>query len=349
MQSNSRILLIVALLAWIGAACTTAGRQVEGSSPDSLSFTPEDQQDQPVTEPTVPMEQAAPPEIDPAVVGPEFDIDAHGLTLAVSGDDGIWWFDANGKAQLAVEPAVAADYDGNGGLVFQREENSPIVRRTADASEEEVVAPGDNETIELVGVAQTNIGREVVYLRSGADSITLERTALDGDSTTTIADVDRDGVAPQRLSISDGYVSGVYLEGSGAGWVSLSLRNGQKLFGTLDGSLGECAQSAAGCAQALTIGDGGTRVYQVALGDDTEQLELIVNDASNFARLTSVNLQRPADGWHPTRVEVVDSKVIVSRSASQDQTGDLPALIVDPDTGVITQLDRPGIAIAVTG
>jgi hypothetical protein len=151
------------------------------------------------------------------------------------------------------------------------------------------------------------------------------------------------------MSISNGYVSGVYLEGAGAGWVTLSLATGQKLFGTLDGSLGTCAEPRTGCAQAVTIGNEGTRVYQVMSGDDPETWELVVNNASNFASLASIDLQRPEGGWHPTRVEVAGDKVVVSRSAEADGSGDLPALVVEPLAGSITQLDRYGNTVAITG
>lgn len=349
MQPHPRSVLIVAVLALVGSACTTAGRQLEGSSPDVLPFTPEDRQDQPVTEPTDIDADPKPSEIDPAVIGPEFEVSADGLTLAISGSEGIWWFDANGKAQLAVEPAIASDYDGSGGLVFQRSDDGPIVHRTSDGSETEIVSPGNDDRVQLIGVASINAGREAVYLRIGASSITLERTTFDGLSTTSIADVGREGIVPQRLSISNGYLSGVYLEGTGAGWVTLSLATGQKLFGTTDDSLGSCAEAGPGCARAVTIGNNGTSVYQVAAGDDPEEWELVVNDASNFAVLASVNLQRPAGGWHPTRLETAGDRVVVSRAANADGSGDIPALIVDPFSGSIMQLDRPGTAVVISG
>ncbi|MBT8241118.1 MAG: hypothetical protein KJN63_07810 [Acidimicrobiia bacterium] len=349
MQPNHRNLLIAAVLALVASACTTAGNQLEGSSPDSLPFDPVDRQDQPVTETTASTPESSTSLFDPAIAGPQFDVSAEGLTLAVSGENGIWWFDAKGEAQLVVEPAVAGDYDGSGGLVFQRSEDAPIVRRTADAIETEIVSPAVDENLKLIGVAQTGVGREAVYLRLGDGSVTLERTTLDGATQTTLADLDRDGVAPQRLSISNGYVSGVYLEGSGAGWVTLSLTTGQKLFGTTGGSLGNCSRPAPGCALAVTIDPSRTRVYQVAAGDDTEEWELVVNDASNFAALSSVSLQRPPKGWHPTRIDVAGTKVVISRSATSDGTADLPALVIEPETGAITQLDRPGIAVVVAG
>jgi hypothetical protein len=349
MQPNPRNLLIAAVLALVAPACTTAGSQLERSSPDSLSFAPADRQDQPVTEGTGKTSKPATSTIDPAGQGPQFEVSEDGLTLTVSGDDGIWWFDANGEAQLVVESAIAGDYDGTGGLVFQRSEDGPIVRRAADGVETEVVSPVVDERLKLIGVARTGGGREAIYLRLASGSATLERSTLDGASQTTLADVDRDGVAPQRLSITNGYVSGVYLEGSGAGWVTYSVATGQRLFGTTEGSLGTCSQPAPGCAQAITIGGTGTRVYQVATGDDNEEWDLVVNDASNFAELSSVNLQRPENGWHPTRIDVSGTTVVVSRSASSDGTGDLPALVIETETGTITQLDRPGIAVVIAG
>ncbi len=124
----SRILQVAAVFSVIVTGCTTAGNQLENSSPGALPFAPEDSQEQPVTDSTDPGTTS---EIELANIGAEFNISTNDLTLAVSGSEGVWWFDANGEAHLVVEPAVAADYDGNGGLVFQRSEDGPIVRRTA--------------------------------------------------------------------------------------------------------------------------------------------------------------------------------------------------------------------------
>ncbi len=218
-----------------------------------------------------------------------------------------------------------------------------------EAAESDLVTPGAGERLELVGVGRNGADRVAVYLRHGDSSVTLERTTLDGLASTVIADVRRDGVAPQRVSINGTYVSGVYFDGVGAGWVTLSLSTGQKLFGTTGGSLGTCATQSSGCTQAVTISDNGTTVYRVAAGENPEQWELVVNNAANFAQLASVDLQRPETGWHPTRIEVSGSTVVVSRSTAADGVSDLPALVVDLDTQTITQLGRSGSAMVISG
>jgi hypothetical protein len=342
----SRTLQVGAVFAVIVAGCTTAGNQLENSSPDALPFAREEPREQPITESTSP---STTPETVVEKIGPEFNVSTSDLTLTVSGSEGVWWFDANGEAHLVVEPAVAADYDGNGGLVFQRSEEGPIVRRTLEADESDVVTPGAGERLRLIGVARIGADRVVVYLRHGDSSVTLERAELDSMSSTVIADVQRDGVAPQRMSIKGAYVSGVYLEGAGAGWVTLSLSTGQKLFGTTGASLGSCTTQSGGCTQAVTISDDGTTVYRVAAGENPEQWELVVNNAADFAQLASVDLQRPEGGWHPTRIELSGTTVVVSRSTAADGGSDLPALVVDLDDQTITQLNRTGSALAISG
>jgi hypothetical protein len=320
---------------------------LDNTAPDALPFSPGEEQAQPVTEATDPETTAA--EFDSSITGPEFEISTAGLTLALSGADGVWWFDANGPAQLVVESTVAADYDGDGGLVFQRSADSPIVRRTREAVESEVVAPREGEQLELIGVGRIGADRVAVFLRYRDSSVSLERASLDGVSKAVITDVGRDGVAPQRMSIKGGYVSGVYLDGAGAGWVTLSLATGQKLYGTTGGSLGLCASKSSGCTEAVTIGEDGTTVYRVAAGENQDQWKLLVNSAADFAQLASVDLQRPESGWHPTRIEVSGNTVVVSRSATAVGGSDLPALLVDTTTGTITQLERSGSAVVVTG
>ena len=342
MLSNQLKLSLLALSFGL-AACTTAGDQLESSPPEELSFESEEPEatEQPVTDPT-----SATSTIDPAVAGPLFDVSPDGPTLAVAGQDGVWWFDANGKAHLVVEPAVAADYDGSGGLVFQRSAQSPIVRRTAEAEESDVVTPAEGETIGLVGVATVDSTSEVIYLRLSQGSALLERATLDDGVTSLIADMTRDGVAPSRLAISGGYVSGVYLEGPGAGWVTVSTSSGSKLFGTPAAQLGACDQRDPGCAEAVTVSADGTTVYQVVTNDNGTW-DLVLNDAADFSEIVRVDLQRPEGGWHATGIEEIDGIVIVSRSATIDGTGDLPALAIDPATSEIFQLDRAGHAIAI--
>ncbi len=351
MLPNQLKLSLVALACGL-TACTTAGAQLNSSPPEELPFDTEEMvaTEQPVTEPDEPAETTtSTATIGADIAGPEFDVAVDGPTLTVTGQDGVWWFDVNGKAHLVVEPAIAADYDGNGGLVFQRAADGPIVRRTAEAEESSVVSPGAGETIELIGVALIGENNQVVYLRSAVGDASLERVSLDGDNPTTIATMARDGIAPRRLTLNDGYVSGVYLEGPGAGWVTVSSTSGSKLFGTATNQLGICADRAAGCAEVVTISSDGTEVYQVMISEQSGQWDLVVNDAADFSELSRIDLQRPVDGWHPTGIELIDGLVVVSRSANDDGTGDLPALVIDPVSEEITQLDRAGKAVAITG
>lgn len=352
-QSNSgstRWLFSLCVLtgfALAAGACANAGTELANSGDrttgDEIPFSA-DERDQPVTDPEVPGE---PPTsavtFDPAVAGPTFDTALPGPTLVAAGDQGVWWFDANGTSHLAVEPSIAADYDGGGGLVFQRSPSSPIVRRNTDASETTVVAAGDGESVELIGVTPVNGNDEVIYLRLTDGTASLERATLDQGLTTTIAAVERDGVAPTRSSISAGYVSGVYRSGSGAGWASISLASGEKLFGTPAADLGKCTSPTVGCAEAVTTNDDGTSVFQVTPSGETgTSLSLVANSSSNFAELARIDLQRPDGGWHVTRVDALDGLVIVSRSANSDGSGSLPALVVDMETGMVTQLAQPG-------
>ncbi len=334
------------------AACTTAGTQLESSPPEELLFQTEepDPTEQPVTEPDEAVEPT-PSSIafDPDIAGPAFEIADDGPTLAVTGQDGVWWFDANGKAHLVVEPAVAADYDGDGGLVFQRSASSPIVLRTAEAEETDIVAPGDGETIVLVGVATVGTANEVIYLRKSEGSALLERATLDDSITSSIVDMTRDGIAPTRLTISGGYVSGVYLEGAGAGWVTVSTASGSKLFGTAKSQLGACDVRDSGCAEVVTVSPDSSTVYQVMVSEDIGEWDLVLNNAADFSEIVRVNLQRPEGGWHATGIEAIDGLVIISRSANIDGTGDLPALAINTATSEITQLDRTGQAIAISG
>ncbi len=344
-------LSILALTALGAASCSTAGGQLEDAGTTDLPFAGEDDdREQPVTEPE-PEEVTTTTRIDPAVAGPTFETEPDGLTVAVAGDDGVWWLDPNGKAHLVVEAAVIADYDGTGGLVFQRSTDGPIVRRDAAAVETDVAEAGSGERISLVGVESIGGANEVVFLRTNetSGSASLERVDLGGENGSVIADVARDGEFPERISINGGYVSAVYLEGSGAGWTTVSLASGQKLFGTPEADLGTCDERSTDCTEAVTIGSDGATVFQVAVAETETGFDLVLNSASNFAELTRVDLERPADGWYPTRVDIAGGKVVVSRAANADGSGDLPALVIEPSSGTITQLDRPGYAVVIAG
>lgn len=351
-SSLSPVLALAMVVA--GAACSTAGTELDRaggtSSTNAIPFGDTEDAAGPMLGPEPP-DVGSMTDPDPAVVGPTFPEAAAGPTVAIAGDDGVWWIDPDGSAHLVVEPAVAADYDGAGGLVFQRSPTAPIVRRTAESAEIELVAPGEGERVHLVGVASIDGRSQVVYLRSTERAAALERAAVDGTQATMIGTVDRDGVAPERLSISGGYLSGVYRSGSSSGWVTWSLDSGQELFGTPDAELGRCGpEPRPGCAEAVTVTPDATTVLQVtATGDAPSGWALVVNRASDFAEVARVDLQRPADGWHPTSIEVLDVGVIVNRSASPDRTGSLPALVIDPFGGEITQLSHVGEAAAVAG
>ncbi|NNF55855.1 MAG: hypothetical protein HKN03_15615 [Acidimicrobiales bacterium] len=347
-------LCIATAFALLVGACSNAASQLaESGNPQESNQIPfsVDERDQPVTEPEIPGE---PPTsavtFDPAIVGPTFDTALPGPTLVAAGDEGVWWFDANGTSHLVVEPSIAADYDGSGGLIFQRSPSSPIVHRNADAVETPVVSAGTGESVELIGVATVNGNEEVIFLRRVEEAATLERATLDQGLTSTITAVARDGVAPVRLSINGGYVSGVYKTGSGAGWASFSLTSGDKLFGTPAADLGTCTSPMVGCAEAVTTSSDGLNVFQVTpSGEDGTGLSLLVNSATDFSEVARVDLQRPEGGWHVTRLDTLDGLVIVSRSANADGSGSLPALVVDVDTATVTQLPQPGTVSIVTG
>ncbi len=344
-----RITLLIAPLATIAliaSACSTAGGELAESGVsdtiDEIAFD-EGAREQPVTEPDTsdPVET-----FDSDVAGPAFPVAEPGPTLAAAGDDGVWWFDANGSSHLVVEETDAADYDGGGGLVFQRSGSSTIVRRSADAVETNVVKAADGETLDLLGVAVVAGSDHVIYLRTTGEDTTLERATLDEGVATAIAPVSRDGTAPERLSLSGGYITGLYRTGSGAGWASISLSSGAKLFGTTTADLGRCAEVTAGCAEAVTTNALGDTIYQVAV-TDSGGLALVVNSANNFAEIARVDLQRPENGWHPSRIAATDGLVIVSRTIAADGSGSLPALIVDPSNGTITQLAHVGDTVIV--
>ena len=346
MRSYKGSIPVVVCTALLAAGCSTAGTQLENSAPEELPFDPADTVTQPVTEEPPP--QPSTTTIDPAIVGPVFETASAGPTMAVSGSDGVWWYDANGKEHLVVEPAVAADYDGDGGLVFQRSWSGPIVRRTRDASEQEIVSPGENERLELIGVTDGADG-DAIFLRHRDGRVDLERQALGSSDATLVAQLDRDGVAPEALSLQGSFVSAVYRDGDGAGWVTVSLNNGQRLYGTTGALLGRCASVQADCAMAVTISADGSTVYQVEAGEDPEAWFLTVHRASDFATLNTIDLQRPAQGWFPSRIESIDGQVVVSRTASIDRSGDLPALVIDVESGEIRQLDRVGTAVTISG
>ncbi|NNE95511.1 MAG: hypothetical protein HKN24_05730 [Acidimicrobiales bacterium] len=344
MRSFKFSIPVVVFTTLFAAACSTAGTQLENSAPVELPFDPAGTQ--PVTEELGP--QPSTSTIDPAVVGPNFPVASAGPTMAVSGNDGVWWFDANGKEHLVVEPAVAADYDGDGGLVFQRSRSGPIVRRTRDASEQQIVSPGEAERLELIGVTD-GPDAETIFLRHRDDRVDLERQALGSSDSTVIGQMDRDGVAPEALSLQGNYVSAIYRDGAGAGWVTVSLTNGQKLYGTTGAAQGRCATVQPDCALAVTISVDGSTVYQVQAGEDPEAWFLTVHNAADFSTLDTIDLQRPAEGWFPTRIESTDGQVVVSRTASLDGGGDLSALVIDVESGEIRQLDRAGTAITIRG
>lgn len=344
---------ILATFALAVGACATAGSELANSGDfesAEIPFSVEDRE-QPVTEPDIPGE---PPTsavtFDPTVVGPTFDTALPGPTLVAAGDQGVWWFDANGTSHLVVEPSIAADYDGSGGLVFQRSPSSPIVRRSADAVEATVVTPGTGESVELLGVAPVNGIDEVIYLRLIDGAASLERATIDQGVTSSIGAVARDGVTPIRLSINGGYVSGIYRNGSGAGWASISLTSGEKLFGTPATDWGKCTRPTVGCAEAVTTSSDGSSVFQVTpSGEAGTGLSLVVNSSIDFAELARIDLQRPEGGWHVSRVDTLDSLVIVSRSANADGSGSLPALVVDVAAATVTQLAQPGTVSIITG
>lgn len=350
--SPRHALVRLVLVSLFVASCSTAGTELAraGQQDDGLPFGDAGDPDLPLAGPDVPDSQPA-AELDPDIVGPAFPGAATGPTLSIAGDDGVWWLDPAGSAHLVVEPAVAADYDGAGGLVFQRSVSSPIVRRTAESTEIEVVTAGEGETVRLIGVRSTDGQHRVVHLRTtpGEKSATLEVTTIDGAQTTAIAPVARDGVAPERWSITDDYLTALYRGGDGSGWVTWSLESGQRLFGTADGELGHCGtEPELGCAEAVTVTADGSTVYQVAPTDE-DGLALIVNRASDFAEVTRIDLQRPGNGWHPTGIAVLADAVVVNRSVAPDGSGSLPALVIEPSSGEITQLPYAGLAVAVAG
>ncbi len=348
--SPRHALVRLVLVSLFAASCSTAGTELAraGQREDGLPFGDDADTDQPLAGPEVPDSQPA-EELDPSVAGPAFPETASGPTLSIAGDDGVWWLDPAGSAHLVVEPAVAADYDGAGGLVFQRSFTSPIVRRTAESAEIELVTAGEGETVRLIGVESTDGQHRVVHLRTTPEenTATLEVTTLDGGQTTAIGPVTRDGVTPERWSITDGYLSALYRGGDGSGWVTWSLESGQKRFGTANGELGRCGtEPEPECAEAVTVTADASTVYQVAPTDE-DGLALIVNRASDFAEVTRIDLQRPGNGWHATGIEVLGDAVVVNRSVAPDGTGSLPALVVEPGSGEITQLPYVGQAVAI--
>lgn len=343
---SGRGVLVVALVL---ASCTTAGSELAtsaGYDADSNSL--------PFAEGGESAAESLPPAIvDPTVTGGIFATAAPGPTIAAAGDDGVWWFDPDGKAQLVVEAAIAADYDGQGGLVFQRSATAPIVRRTADAAEAVVVEPGDGERLELIGVTSINGTDEAIYVRidDEAAMVNLERIDLGDGQIATIGSLARDGVGPERLAMSGAYVTGVYRSGNKSGWATVSLASGTTLFGTPESDLGQCsAEPAVGCAEAVTTSADASTIYRVVpSGSDAEGRDLVLNQASNFAELARVDLQRPEGGWHVTGVETTGALVIVSRAAQPDGSGSIAALVVEPSSGAITQLDQVGRATVISG
>lgn len=344
----------VLVAAVVLASCTTAGSELatSGGYDDSLPFVNDD---------SLPFDESGPSDPgsgpvvtgDPAIIGPIFATAAAGPTVATAGDDGVWWLDLDGKAHLVLEPAIAADYDGQGGLVFQRSATAPIVRRTADAIEIDVVEPADGERLELIGVTSVNGTNEAIYVRTDDDAATvdLERIDLGGGQIATIGSLARDGVGPERLTMSGGYVSGVYRSGNQSGWATVSLASGTKLFGTPESDVGRCSDGpAVDCAEAVTTSADGSTVYRVVpSGSDAEGLDLIVNRASDFTELARVDLQRPKGGWHVTGLETTGALVIVSRAAQPDGSGSIAALVVEVSSGAISQLDQVGRATVISG
>lgn len=338
----------VLVLAVALASCTTAGSELARSggydvNDDSLPFDEGN-----------PGSERTPTTVDPAVIGPVFPVAAAGPTITAAGDDGVWWFDPEGKAHLVVEPALAADYDGRGGLVFQRSASSPIVRRNADAVESDLIEPGEGERVTLIGMTSVNGADEAVYLRIADGDATvanLERVDLDSGQITTIGSMALDGVVPERVAINGGYVTGVYRSGAASGWATVSISSGGKLFGTPESDLGRCSdRPAIGCAEAVTTSADGSTIYQVApSGSDAEGLDLIVNRARDFSELARVDLQRPDGGWHVTGIDTTGELVIVSRAAQADGSGSIAALVIEPYGGTITQLDQVGRATVISG
>ena len=361
--------LVLFSFALLAAACSTVGDSFEEQGANPLSFI-DDETETSSTTTTAESEVSDGNGVAAGNPGTAFPDAEVGPTMVAAGPDGVWWYDAEGASQLLVERSAGVAYDGAGGLVFQRSNfadvesngvgaegqyDTTIVHHTNNAEQFDLVVPAVNEAVDLHGVTVIGSGVELVFTRysfAGEDdpTATLERINIETGETTELVSVWEPGRRVTNITVTGSYASGMVRTSEGSGWVIYELRSGARLSGSADSEFSACASDQNPlCRRLLTIrGDGNQLIEVFPAGDNADNFELVVRQASNGAEITRTDLKREADTWIPQRVEPAGDLVIVSRSTDAEGRAPIPAMVVNPATGDITQLSEAGVVSVIS-